>query len=65
MTAQAALGGFKILKNVARLSIVSEGKGFPEDLFRRIAEEKINLSYATLVSEGPFLGAEHRGGGGG
>lgn len=56
MTDQAALGGFKILKNVTRISIVSEGKGFPEDLFLRIAEEKINLPYATLVSEGPSWG---------
>ena len=56
MSDQAALGGFKILKNVGRISIVSEGKGFPADLFRRIAEKKINLPYATLVSEGPFWG---------
>jgi aspartokinase len=56
MTAQAALGGFKILKNVSRISVVSEGKGFPEELFRRIAEERINLSYATLVSEGSSWG---------
>ena len=56
MTAQAALGGLKILKNVARISIVSEGKGFPSDLFRRIAEERINLSYATLVAEGGSWG---------
>ena len=56
MTAQAALGGFKILKNVTRISIVSEGKGFPEELFRTIAEEKINLPYVTLVSEERFSG---------
>ena len=56
MTAQAALGGFKILKNVTRVSIVSEGKGFPEELFRTIAEEKINLPYVTLVSEERFWG---------
>ena len=56
MTAQAALGGFKILKNVARISIVSKGKGFPSDLFHRVAEEKINLSYATLVAEGDSWG---------
>jgi aspartokinase len=56
MTAQAALGGLKILKNVARISIVSEGKGFPSDLFRRVAEERINLSYATLVAEGGSCG---------
>ena len=56
MTAQAALGGFKILKNVARLSIVSKGGGFPQDLFRKVAEEKINLSYATLVHDGDSWG---------
>jgi aspartokinase len=56
MTAQAALGGFKILKNVTRIAVVSEGNGFPEELFRTIAEEKINLPYATLVSEERFWG---------
>jgi aspartokinase len=56
MTARAALGGFKILKNVTRISIVSDGKGFPKDLFGRIATERINLPYATLVSEGPCWG---------
>jgi aspartokinase len=56
MTAQAALGGFKILKNVTRIAVVSEGNGFPGDLFRTIAEEKINLPYVTLVSEERFWG---------
>jgi aspartokinase len=56
MTAQASLGGFKILKDVVRISVVSEVKGSSEELFRRIAEEKINLPYVTLVSEGPFFG---------
>jgi aspartokinase len=51
MTAQAALGGFKILKNVTRISILSKGRGFLQDLFRKVAEQKINLPYATLVSE--------------
>jgi aspartokinase len=56
MTAQAALGGFKILKHVARISVLSEGKGFPRELFRRIAKERINLAYVTLVAEGDFWG---------
>jgi aspartokinase len=56
MTAQAALGGFKILKNVTRIAIVSGGKGFPGDLFQTIAEAKINVPYATLVSEERFWG---------
>ena len=51
MTAQAALGGFKILKDVARISLVSKGRTFPETLFRKVAEHKINLPYATLVSD--------------
>jgi len=56
MTAQAALGGFKILKNVTRLSLVSKGGSFPGEFFRKVAEEKINLPYATLVAEGDFWG---------
>jgi aspartokinase len=56
MTAQAALGGFKILKDVARISLVSKGRTFPEALFRKVAEQRINLSYATLVSEGDSWG---------
>lgn len=56
MTAQAALGGFKILKNLTRISIVYEGKGFPEELFRTIAEEKVNLPYVTLIAEERFWG---------
>lgn len=56
MTAQAALGGFKILKDVARISLVVRGRTFPEALFRKVAEQKINLPYATLVSEGDFWG---------
>jgi len=58
MTAQAALGGFKILKHVARISVLSEGKGFPQELFRRIAKERINLAYVTLVAEGDFWGLD-------
>ena len=56
MTAQTALGGFKILKDVVRISVVSKGQGFPDDLFERIAQERINLPYVTLVSEGPYCG---------
>ena len=56
MTAQAALGGFKILKDVARVSLVSKVRAFPETLFRKVAEQKINLPYATLVSEGDSWG---------
>lgn len=52
MTDSARLGGFKVLKNAARISLVSpRGKDyFPLALFRSIAENKINLPYLTIVS---------------
>jgi len=56
MTAQTALGGFKILKDLVRISVVSKEPGFPDDLFGRIAEERINLPYVTLVAEEPYCG---------
>lgn len=56
MTAQAALGGFKILKDVARISLVSKDRTFPQALFRKVADRKINLPYATLVCEGDSWG---------
>jgi len=45
------LGGFKVLKNVARISLVSprEIRDFPSRVFCSIADEKINLPYATCV----------------
>jgi aspartokinase len=56
MTAQAALGGFKLLKDVTRISLVSKGRTFPGALFRKVADQQINLPYVTLVSEGESWG---------
>jgi aspartokinase len=51
MAALPVLGGFKILKDVVRISITSspEDKGFPVELFSAITREKINLPYLTSV----------------
>jgi aspartokinase len=54
MTPQARLGGFKILKDVVRISIISptQTKDFPAQLLQTIAEAKINLPYITVVNDG-------------
>jgi len=46
------LGGFKVLKNVAGIAMTSarEVEDFPLRVFRIIADRKINLLYATCVS---------------
>jgi aspartokinase len=51
MSAPEKLGGFKVLKDVTLISLFSpkQTKGFPSRVFRVIAEEKINLPYATCV----------------
>jgi aspartokinase len=51
MTALPILGGFKILKDVVRISIVSlpEDPSFPSRFCGAIAEERINLPYFTFV----------------
>jgi aspartokinase len=51
MSIPEKLGGFKVLKNVARISLVSprEARNFPSRVFRSIAEKKINLPFATCV----------------
>jgi aspartokinase len=51
MSALPVLGGFKILKDVVRISILSspEDKGFLLDLFSAITREKINLPFLTSV----------------
>ncbi|UCF57278.1 MAG: hypothetical protein JSW15_02035 [Deltaproteobacteria bacterium] len=53
MTPSAKLGGFKILKDVVRISLVSSEQrtNFPAQLCRTIAEEKINLPYITCVND--------------
>jgi len=54
MTPQARLGGFKILKDVVRISIISptQTEDFPAQLLQIIAEAKINLPYVTVVNDG-------------
>ena len=51
MTALPILGGFKILKDVVRISIVSppEDASFPSRFCGAIAKEGINLPYFTFV----------------
>lgn len=51
MTALPILGGFKILKEVVRISIVSppEDESFPSRFCGAIAKERINLPYFTFV----------------
>jgi aspartokinase len=58
MTAPARLGGFKILKDVVRISVVSkEGSGpLPAQICRAVAQEKINLPYLTSVFDGRSWG---------
>jgi aspartokinase len=48
------LGGFKVLKDVARVSLIlpEEGGHLPVEFFRVIAKEEINLPYATCIQDG-------------
>ena len=54
MTPQARLGGFKILKDVVRISVISpsQTEDFPAQFFHSIAKSKINLPYISAVNEG-------------
>jgi aspartokinase len=58
MTTPERLGGFKVLKDVARISIVlPQGPGSsPVALCKAVAEEKINLPYFTSVFDGHAWG---------
>jgi len=58
MTPQARLGGFKILRDVVRISLISSTRteGFPAHVCRRLAEEEINLPYITAVKDGHTWG---------
>jgi aspartokinase len=58
MTPLPVLGGFKILKDVVRISLISfpETKDFPVRFFNAIASEKINLPYLTSVYGGKSWG---------
>jgi aspartokinase len=51
MTSAPRLGGFKILKDVTRIAVVSPtaDADFPATLCRAIAQEKVNLPYLTIV----------------
>ena len=53
MSPSARLGGFKILKDVVRFSMIfSGGNGpSPSEFLRIIAEEKINLPYITCIHD--------------
>lgn len=58
MTPQARLGGFKILKDVVLISIISPKPSveFLDHLCRVIAEERINLPFITAVNDGRAWG---------
>ena len=58
MTPSKRLGGFKILRGMARFSLAlpEGGKNLPAELFRAIALKKINLPYITLIRSGRFWG---------
>ena len=47
------LGGFKVLKDVMRISLLFSGdrNHFPSGFFQVIAEEKINLPFATSIHD--------------
>jgi aspartokinase len=58
MKAPERLGGFKILKDVVRISVVlREGSGpLPVQVCKDVAKEKINLPYLTSVFDGQSWG---------
>jgi aspartokinase len=58
MTPQTRLGGFKILKDVLRISLISpeQTEDFPYHLCRAIAEEQINLPFVTAANDGQAWG---------
>ena len=53
MTDSAKLGGFKVLKDVVRISLLSPAdvERFPETLCRTLAMNRINLPYLTMVRD--------------
>jgi aspartokinase len=59
MTPSARLGGFKILKDVVRISPISPNgvTHFPARLCQVLAEEKINLPFLTCLSDGCSWGS--------
>lgn len=58
MESQPTLGGFKILKNVDRISVVhhDEMEGFPLDFLEVIAGAEINLPYITYLRDNKRAG---------
>ena len=58
MTPSAKIGGFKVLKDVALISLISpkQEEPFPFRLCRLIAKEKINLPFITAVNDGHSWG---------
>jgi len=52
------LGGFKVLKDVTRMSLVSphEARDFPLQVFRSLANSAINIPYATCLLDGHAWG---------
>jgi aspartokinase len=53
MPAPARLGGFKVLKDVVRISLIQSGKNdsLPAGFFHMLAQEKINLPFLTCGRE--------------
>ena len=58
MTPSARLGGFKILKDVVRISLISPNEEihFPARLCQVLAEGKINLPFITCLNNGRSWG---------
>ena len=58
MTDSARLGGFKILKDVVRISLLppEDMLRFPETLCQALARNRINLPYLTTVRDGNAWG---------
>ena len=56
MTSSTRLGGFKILKGLAHFSVVwpDQQKKHPADLYRAIAQKKINLPYCGYIHNEGF-----------
>ena len=58
MSVPEKLGGFKVLKDVTLISFFSpeQTRDFPTRFFSSIADKKINLPYATCISDGQAWG---------
>ena len=60
MAPSARLGGFKVLKDVVRISLVlpDQGKYSPVEICRAMAEKEINLPYVTCLYSGHSWGLD-------